>query len=336
MRSIPNAGATQQPAASASDPAPRADPLEQLKLRIGATHFNQRLGMEREKAARVRGRGQPFPRLRKWALIRLLLKYGLGLLRLSGRGRKNARAIRINHNSVPLPQLPAAFEGYRILHLSDTHLDMAADIPAALIKAVRQVDYDLCVFSGDFRARTYGDFDATIDALRLLRPHLKRDAYAVLGNHDSLAMVPAMEALGIRLLLNEQVRLTAGAVGEAIYLAGIDDPHYYRAENFDKTAAGIPPQAVSILLAHSPEVYRQAAFAGFDLMLCGHTHGGQICLPGGWPLLLNVKCAREFCRGNWRFEQLQGYTSVGAGVCVFDVRFNCPPEITVHTLVRGG
>jgi hypothetical protein len=82
-------------------------------------------------------------------------------------------------------------------------------------------------------------------------------------------------------------------------------------------------------------MYRHAAYARFDAMLCGHTHGGQICLPGGIPLILNANAPRALCNGPWRYGRLQGYTSVGAGACIVDVRLNCPPEITLHTLRRA-
>lgn len=70
-------------------------------------------------------------------------------------------------------------------------------------------------------------------------------------------------------------------------------------------------------------------------MLCGHTHGGQICLPGGMPLTYNARCPRQLGRGPWRWGEMQGYTSPGAGSCVVPVRFNCQPEITVHRLEGG-
>ncbi|TQV66995.1 metallophosphoesterase [Exilibacterium tricleocarpae] len=330
--------ASSEPTAKAvrisAGPTPVRHPVP-LEARIGSIHFNQRLGLEREKEARVFGGGRTFFHIENWTLIGVLLKYGLRLLGLTARGKRNARAIRLTHNRVALARLPAAFEGYRILHVSDPHLDMADDIPHALIEAVRGVDYDICVFTGDFRGKTHGDFSRAIDGLRRVRTHLKHEVYAVLGNHDSLGMAPEIEALGIRVLLNEHVQLRRGGQDAGLYLAGIDDPHYYRADNFDKTAGNIPAGAVSILLAHSPEVYRHAAFANFDLMLCGHTHGGQICLPGGLPLLLNADCPRQFCVGRWRFRDMQGYTSTGSGACVLDVRFNCPPEITLHTLQRS-
>ena len=82
--------------------------------------------------------------------------------------------------------------------------------------------------------------------------------------------------------------------GEAIYLAGVDDAHYFRADNMERAADAIPEEAISILLSHSPEIYKSALHAAFDVMLSGHTHGGQICLPGGWPLTcqcqLQEKC----------------------------------------------
>jgi predicted MPP superfamily phosphohydrolase len=226
--------------------------------------------------------------------------------------------------------LPRAFDNYRILQISDLHLDMAPDFPHALIEAVRQVEYDLCVLTGDYRAETFGPYAAALDALQQVRTHLQGDVYAILGNHDTLCMVPAMEAMDIRMLLNEQVPIERR--GEVIYLAGIDDPHYYRADNLEKAADAIPDGAISVLLAHSPEIYRHAAHADFDVMLCGHTHAGQICLPGGLPLMCNARCPRAFCHGNWAYHGMSGYTSAGSGSCVVDVRLNCPPEITLHQL----
>jgi predicted MPP superfamily phosphohydrolase len=123
--------------------------------------------------------------------------------------------------------------------------------------------------------------------------------------------------------------------GEArLHLAGVDDAHFYRMDSIEKAAAAIPPGEFALLLSHTPEVYRQAAHAGFDLMLSGHTHGGQICLPGGIPLTLEADLPRRLGAGAWRHHGMQGYTSSGLGTSVVTARFNCPPEITLHTLVR--
>ena len=304
--------------------------LKRLEKRIGRVHLQQRLGIEADHATQIFGRGRTFFHIENWhsihAVIRLTLR-GLGLYR---RGLRNATDIRIHRNEVVIPRLPAAFDGFTLLHLSDLHLDMDEAYPAALIERLQQVDYDVCVMTGDFRAKTYGPHEAALEALAQVRSHLHGPVYAILGNHDSIRMVPAIEALGIALLLNESVSLERG--GATIHLAGIDDPHYFQVDNFDKAAKHIPPDTAAILLSHSPETYRHAAHAGFDLTLSGHTHGGQICLPGGIALMTNAACPRRFCKGAWRYHDMQGYTSVGSGSSVVGVRFNCPPEITLHRL----
>ncbi len=143
-------------------------------------------------------------------------------------------------------------------------------------------------------------------------------------------MVPDLEAMGIRMLLNECEPITRGAA--TIYLAGIDDAHYFRVDNIEKAASAIPHQSTSILLSHTPEIYRQAAHAGFDLMLSGHTHGGQICLPGSIPLTLSSALPRKFGAGPWKYHEMAGYTSRGIGSSVVTVRINRLPEITLHRL----
>jgi predicted MPP superfamily phosphohydrolase len=309
---------------------PDEETLALLQARVGKLHLQQRLGIERDYERKVFGQGRTFFHVENWYALRSIIRNCLRLVLLHGRARRNARRIEIRHNHIKLPRLPAAFEDFTLLQISDLHLDMAADFPHALIEAVRQVEYDLCVLTGDFRAETFGPYEAALQGLQQVRTQLEGEVYAILGNHDTVCMVPGMESMDIRLLLNEQVTLQRG--GDTIYLVGIDDPHYYRADNLEKAAENIPEDAVSILLAHSPEIYRHAAYADFDVMLCGHTHAGQICLPGGVPLMCNASCPRSLCAGAWSYHGLSGYTSAGSGACVVDVRLNCPPEITLHHL----
>jgi predicted MPP superfamily phosphohydrolase len=302
-----------------------------LSQRVGRLHLRQRRGIQRDHVTQVFGRGRNFFHIENWYSVHTLMQVAMRVFGLYGRGRRNATRIQLNLNHVVIPHLPSAFHGFRLLQLSDIHLDMERDIAHALTEKVREAEYDVCVITGDFRARTYGDFEAVVDAMAGLRLHIDRPIYAVLGNHDFIEMVPELEALDLRVLLNESV--VVEREGGAIHVAGIDDPHYYQADNLEKAADDIPQDAVSILLSHSPEIYRHAAHAGFDLMLCGHTHGGQICLPGGVPVTYNAKCPRSLGKGAWRWGAMQGYTSTGAGSCVVPVRFNCPPEITVHRLM---
>jgi len=103
-------------------------------------------------------------------------------------------------------------------------------------------------------------------------------------------------------------------------------------DNLQKAAHFIPHDAISILLSHTPEPYRQAAHSDFNAMLCGHTHGGQICLPGGFPVMWDADCPRYMAAGTWQYGGMLGYTSVGAGTAIVDARLNCLPEITLHRL----
>jgi predicted MPP superfamily phosphohydrolase len=304
--------------------------LSSFEPRLGRLHVRQRLGLENDYEAHVFRRGTHFFHLENWYSVHSLIRNSLRLAGLHGRGRRNALAIKLRENEITLPNLPRAFDGFTLLHLTDLHVDMNREFVPVLIEAVRPLDYDLCVLTGDYRARTFGPFAATLDGLQRLRAHLKNTAYAVLGNHDTIRMLPGMEAMGYRLLMNEWVKLQRD--GETIYLAGIDDAHYYRMENFHRAAQDIPAGACSILLSHTPEIYRHAAHADFSVMLSGHTHGGQICLPGGVPIITDADCPRELARGVWKYHDLVGYTSVGAGSCIVDVRINCPPEIVLHRL----
>ena len=305
---------------------------EWLSKRMGAVHARQRIGIEDEKL-QVFGKGLNFFHPENWYSTHAIIRY---LLKLSGvywYGRRKTLDIRLKQNEIGLPNLPADFEGLTLLHLSDLHVDMYPEATHALIEFVDKLDYDLCVITGDYRAGTSGPIDAAMDGMRSLCTVLKEPVYAVLGNHDSIRMAPELEDLGIQMLLNESTIIERQ--GEKLYLAGIDDAHYYRVDNLEKSADGIPADAVSILLSHTPEVYRQAAHCGFDVMLSGHTHGGQICLPGVFPLTLDAKCPRYMGSGSWLYHTMQGYTSVGSGTSIVDVRLNCPPEVTLHRLYRS-
>lgn len=307
--------------------------LAVLEARIGRTHLRQRLGLEGEHEAHVVRRGTHFFHLENWYSIHGLIRAALTLTGLHRRGRRNALNIQHRSNDVWLRSLPPAFDGYTLLHLSDLHLDMSATHLERLIESVHGQPHDVCVLTGDFRFRTFGPYAPALEALARLRPHLGEAVYAVLGNHDTIRMVPGMEALGIGVLMNESVRFERE--GETLTLVGIDDAHYFRTHNFHKAAADVAPDACAILLSHTPEPYRHAAHADFSLMLSGHTHGGQICLPGGIPILTDSDAPRAFARGPWRHHDMVGYTSVGCGSSIVDVRLNCPPEITLHRLRCG-
>jgi len=260
--------------------------------------------------------------------IQLALKY-TGLRNI---GKKNAADIRVRHHVLPVKNLPVSFVGYRILHISDPHFNGDSKATENLMKAVSDSSYDACVLTGDYRYRSFGSNQKAIAGLEELMAVISGQTFAILGNHDSLHIVPHMESMGISVLINERYSISKN--DQHIKLIGVDDPNLYRLDNLQQAIGktGINQRDCAILLAHSPDIYQQAAQLGIGAYLCGHTHGGQICLPGGIPVRRNVRSPRWSIAGGWRYDNMHGYTSVGSGCSVVEARFFCAPEITVHEL----
>ncbi|HEY2538647.1 MAG TPA: metallophosphoesterase [Stellaceae bacterium] len=309
---------------------PDRDVLDQLEQRLGRLFSRQRLGLERDLEVRAAWAARSAFRSRRWYRTPVFVRRTLKLTGLYWWATRNAGRIEVRRHRVALPRLPAAFDKFTILQISDLHVDINPAAMRRLAELLPQLCYDLCVLTGDYRGKTYGPWAEAIAGMAEIRAHIAKPVYAVLGNHDSLRMVPALEEMGIRVLVNEAEPLIRH--GQRLYLAGIDDAHFYRMDNIEKAASPIPEDAFSILLSHTPEIYRQAANADFDLMLSGHTHGGQICLPGAIPITLDSRLPRRMGSGSWRYGRMIGYTSVGVGSSVVAARINCPPEITLHEL----
>jgi uncharacterized protein len=206
--------------------------LNKLELRLGRLHARQRLGIETDHEAQIFGQGINFFHLENWYSIHSVIRTTLKLLGLYGRGRRNAEQIQIRHNHVGSKMLPKQFDGFTLLHISDLHVDMSEGAMRRLNEILPSLTYDICVLTGDYRGATFGPFDAALEGLARARAHLKGPVYGVLGNHDSIRMVPEHEEMGIRILLNECEPISRS--DEAIYLAGIDDAHYYRVDNIEK------------------------------------------------------------------------------------------------------
>jgi predicted MPP superfamily phosphohydrolase len=313
-----------------SGPSTEEDVFGKLEKRLGRVYARLRLGIEQDHEAQIFGQGINFFHPENWYAIHSVIR---GLLKLTGLywlGRKNAGRVQLRHNDIQLPDLPPRFDGYTILQISDLHVDMNPHAIQRVIELLPDLKYDVCVLTGDYRGPSVGPIDAALEGVAQICSCLREPPYGVLGNHDTIRMVPALEDLGIRMLLNQSVTIVRG--DQCIHLAGIDDAHYYRADNIEKAASEIPDDAFSILLSHTPEIYLQAAHAGFRLVLSGHTHGGQICLPGSTPITLGAVLPRRMGSGPWKYQMMVGYTSNGVGTSIVEVRFNCLPEITLHHL----
>jgi len=262
-----------------------------------------------------------------------ILYAGTRLSRLDRRGRRNALGIELVAYSISLPDLPSAFEGYRILHLSDTHLDCLPELAMVGARLLARTQVDLLVVTGDIHGSRHAPLSAsTQPLLELIGAVRVRDRrLAVLGNHDPADMAEALEGLGFEVLLNESNVLVRGS--EQIVVTGLDDVHRFFT-NDALEALCQAPQGFRIALVHSAEMADHAAKAGYALYLCGHTHGGQICLPGGRPIITHLLRCRYASVGNWREGNMLGYTSRGVGVGDVPLRFNSRGEMSIITLRR--
>ena len=207
-----------------------------LEKRLGRRHARARLGIEQDHEAQIFGQGINFFHIENLTLSHAVIRAVLMASGLYWRGRDNAAKVEMRENRIVSPRLPKAFDGFTILQLSDLHVEISEAAMERVIHLVKDASYDLCVLTGDYRAKTWGPYDAALSGVARVRAALHGEIYGVLGNHDTICMVPGLEAMGIRMLLNENAIIERA--GERIHLAGVDDPHYYRMDNLEKAAVG--------------------------------------------------------------------------------------------------
>jgi len=281
---------------------------------------------------------QPLARWHVWFNLSSLL-YNRVLVstvfRLLGRydeGIANALKSELTEHEIACPGLPKPFDGFTILLLTDLHLEGLPGLVDLVLSRLDARSFDLCLIGGDIRMETYGAIAPSLRELRRLLPHIrtKHGIFGVLGNHDCIEMVPDFEEAGMLMLVNDSTRIEQNS--ESLWLVGIDDPNYYKTHDTARAFSAVPPDAFSVFLAHSPEAYQEAARHRAALYLCGHTHGGQICLASGTPICTNSRAPRFTAKGRWQYQGMQGFTSRGVGASGAPLRFNCPGEIAVLTL----
>jgi predicted MPP superfamily phosphohydrolase len=317
---------------SSQDAAGHTD-YRELSQRLGSDLLRKRIAAQAGIWARKSHQGKGIFRIERILPVNAIVRSVLWLCCVEELGRRNCLDIEVIERDVILPDLPRAFEGFRLLHLSDLHCDLQPELIDVLTELLGEVQYDAVVITGDYHNRIGDEFDISLDLMARLIRVLSGPRYGSLGNHDFIEKVAFLEAAGLPILLNEAVPLEKD--GERIWFCGIDDPNFFRTHDLHKARAGVSAGETTILLSHSPEPYRDAAEAGYSFMLCGHTHGGQICLPGGRVILHNYAGPRWLASGGWSCGRMQGYTSRGTGSCGVAARYFCPPEIAIHTLRRS-
>jgi predicted MPP superfamily phosphohydrolase len=239
--------------------------------------------------------------------------------------------IAVERQEIYLRKLPPALDGFRIVHLSDLHYGPLVD-PRHLQRAIEianELRPDMIALTGDYisQERSYAAPCAEIVG-RLKAAH---GVYAVLGNHDhwtdAKLIADLFQAEGIHMLINEGVRIDAR--GEAFWLAGVDDT-MVGLEDLSLSLAGARDDEFQLLLAHNPTILRRAARAQVDLVLSGHTHGGQVTLRP--EKNRSGKPRRRMLRGLGRRANTQIYVTRGLGTVVLPIRYGCPPEVTLLEL----
>ena len=249
------------------------------------------------------------------------------------------RRLVITHAVVPLPYLPPALAGLRVVHVTDLHLGPLAD-RAALREALDRVlalDPDVVCVTGDVVDSPAADLDSWIPELARLTA--RHGVFAILGNHDrEVGADRVADALrrwtGWRVLRDEIGTVELG--GARLHLLGLEDRARRRAaDGLPALLSRVPAGEPAILLAHRPTVFPAAAAAGVSLMLAGHTHGGQLAVPGAPRLNVARVLVTEFDAGFFERDGARLHVNRGLGTSGQRIRIGAPREITLLTLVAS-
>lgn len=242
----------------------------------------------------------------------------------------------VTQRTIRVANLPGAWDGVRIAQITDMHIGRNSTLDHArqIVDMCNDLQPDIIALTGDYVSRADAITNALVEVLRDLRA--KSGKFAVLGNHDywtnAHRVVASLKSAGISLLNNAHHILTRN--GEKLCIAGVDDLF---SQNTDaaKALAGVDPKICRILLCHNPDYAEMLpAQVRVDLMLSGHTHGGQVCLPLIGPLILPIEF-KKYAQGLVQGPRCPVYISRGLGMVTIPVRFNCRPELPLITLQRA-
>jgi predicted MPP superfamily phosphohydrolase len=259
------------------------------------------------------------------------------------------RWLEVKEVEVPLARLPRGLDGLRIAHLSDFHCSpmVSDEFLARCIRAATDADVDLALVTGDYVT----DSDYWVPGLTPLLSGLRarHGVLAILGNHDHYVcpdrVAEAVTSAGVEMLRNESCRLEIH--GETLWIMGIDSlrARQYRLTKAEQEAIdrkmhrylcraleGVDEEGCRILMAHSPDIFPDAQQAGIDLVLSGHTHGGQVRFPVIGATVVPSKFGARYAAGLFIENGTALYVNRGLGVVRLPIRFLCRPELSILTL----
>ena len=244
-----------------------------------------------------------------------------------------ANSLSVERIEIRLERLPKRLEGFRLIHLSDIHHSPFTNIEhiSRAVKVANSLKPDMFVLTGDYVSHHTEYIKPVAEVLGKLESEF--GTFACLGNHDHWTdpelVTKSFRSENINVLVNEGIRFEAR--GASFWLAGVDD---YMVGKTDLPTAlrGAFPDEMKLLLAHNPVIVRQAARYAVDLVLSGHTHGGQVKLREDEK---QVFAKRRLKNGLHRRKDTQIYITRGIGTVVLPIRYQCPPEISLIELSSG-
>lgn len=262
--------------------------------------------------------------------------------------RRETETIGVTRREVPLPRWPPALDGFQVLVVSDLHVHPRAPAMGRrelkLARLLEETPCDVLLAPGDM-TRTRTAARVAVETLRHARP--RHGAFLTLGNgenkqpEETLPIVLELQQAG-HLLLNDSAFVRAGE--HTVWIIGVNDPSQDR-DRLDRAARGVPEDAPRLLLAHSPEIVTRLHRVPVDLVVCGHTHGGQVCPPNGQALWTQTQALdrsslgyglfgpEDFARYNaHNLQRTRMYVSRGVGTAKLPVRAFCRPEVALLTL----
>lgn len=243
---------------------------------------------------------------------------------------------KVEKIKIGIKNLPPVFEGTKIVQLSDLHSGKMGRRERKALEMVKKINPDFIFITGDFVDRRTKNINYFRDFFPQLSQNGKIKIFGVYGNHDhSNKNFPTFNNFfkenGVVILNNESQKIFKEE--NFIYLLGADDPHR-NFDNMEKTMAGLEENVPKILLAHSPDILQKTRDKKINLILTGHTHGGQVNIPFLVKLVLPLKYDKKYQQGLFQDNDTYLYVNRGVGTTLLPIRFNSPPEVTLITLTR--
>lgn len=242
--------------------------------------------------------------------------------------------IVIHSQTINDSELAAFFNGFKVVQISDLHIYRFGNRERMLVSLIGKLDPQLIFITGDFANRN----STIVSALKVVGKIAEnRNVIAILGNSDhqnglekidTQKLVSGLNKIGVHILVNKSIKLKNEV--DSVYIIGLDDNYLWK-DDFFKATANVPSTVKKILLAHSPDIVSKVRLGKINLVLSGHTHGGQINLPFVGAIVTNRVCNSfyKFVSGLYSYQNTKLYVNRGIGTSSVPLRLFCRPEITV-------